>query len=120
MCVAYITKTWKVSMGDQGLVNVASCRREEAVFVARGFGPDGPQPPARGESLKLFVFSVGGVSCNFLLASESWRLAVPEEKEVCSQSLSAERMIHFSLPLSLAAAYQMVMEEVRMDSLMAE
>uniref|UniRef100_A0A0E9X861 Uncharacterized protein n=1 Tax=Anguilla anguilla TaxID=7936 RepID=A0A0E9X861_ANGAN len=36
-------------------------------------------------------------------------------------TLSAARMIRCSLPLSLAvaAAYQMVMEEVRMDSMMA-
>ncbi|KAK5614887.1 hypothetical protein CRENBAI_010337 [Crenichthys baileyi] len=45
-----------MSVGDQGL--------EEAVFVARGFGPDGPQPPARGESLIQFVSKVGGVSCD--------------------------------------------------------
>ncbi|MEQ2248413.1 hypothetical protein ILYODFUR_018925 [Ilyodon furcidens] len=49
----------KVSVGDQGLVNEASCRRGEAFF-----GPYGPQPPARGESLNQFVSRVGGVSCN--------------------------------------------------------
>jgi len=35
------------------------------LFLWRGFGPDGPQPPARGECLKEFVTRVGGISHNF-------------------------------------------------------
>ena len=37
-----------------------NCSREETVHVAAGFGPDGPQPPARGESLKKSVTGMGG------------------------------------------------------------
>ena len=32
-----------------GLVEEANSGREETVFVARGVGPDGPQPSAGGE-----------------------------------------------------------------------
>ena len=38
-----------MSVGVVSLVNQAYCRGEETVLVARSFGPDGPQPPARGE-----------------------------------------------------------------------
>ena len=41
-------------VGVPGLVNKANCSREEAGFVARGFGPDGPHPPAGGKNLKEF------------------------------------------------------------------
>ncbi len=37
------------------------CRRDETGLVAWGFGLDGPQPPARGKSLKQFMSRVGGV-----------------------------------------------------------
>ena len=37
---------------------------EKAVFVARGFGFEGPQPPSRGEHLKEFVSGVWGVIYN--------------------------------------------------------
>ncbi|MEQ2311516.1 hypothetical protein AMECASPLE_020825 [Ameca splendens] len=47
----------KVSVGDQGLVNEVNCRWEYIVFLARSFGPDGPQ------SLKQLVSRVGGVNC---------------------------------------------------------
>ena len=42
------------------LVGEASCSEDLSVFVARDFGPDGPQTPARGEEFKKFVFMVGG------------------------------------------------------------
>ncbi|CAB1424084.1 unnamed protein product [Pleuronectes platessa] len=42
-------------MGVPGLVDKASCSREEAGLVVGGFGPDGPQPPAGGKNLKEFV-----------------------------------------------------------------
>ena len=35
-----------------GPVKDPNWRGEETVQVAGGFGPDGPQPPARGESSK--------------------------------------------------------------------
>ncbi|KAG7460337.1 hypothetical protein JOB18_001218, partial [Solea senegalensis] len=56
-------------------------------------GPDGPQPPARGEVLE---------------ANKSWR-----DGRLQPITFSADRMTRCSLPLSLAvaAAYQMVMEE---------
>jgi len=41
-------------VGLSSLVDEANSRWEEAIFVARGFGPEGPQPPARGECLKEF------------------------------------------------------------------
>ncbi len=55
-----------VSVGVLGLVDEASSRWEKTVLVAGGFGPDGLQPPARGEGLKWFVSGVGGVGHNFL------------------------------------------------------
>ena len=62
--------------------------------------------PARGDRLKQSVSRVGG----------STRVGTLQPI-----TFSAVRMIHCSLLLSLAvaAAYQMVMEEVRMDSMMA-
>jgi len=53
---------WSATVGLSSLVDEANSRWEEAIFVARGFGPEGPQPPARGECLKEFVSRVGGVS----------------------------------------------------------
>ena len=52
-----------------------------------------------------------------LHASECWR-----DGRLQPVTFSADRMTRCSLPLSLgvAAAYQMVMEEVRMDSMMEE
>ena len=47
-----------------GLVDEANCRWEETVFLARGFGPDGPQPPARGKCFKQFMSGVRGVGHN--------------------------------------------------------
>ena len=37
------------------LVQDPHCRREETLHVAGGSGSDGPQPPARGESLRKSV-----------------------------------------------------------------
>ena len=51
-------------MGVPGLVDKANCSREEAGLVARGFGPDGPQPPAGGKYLKEFLTRVGGSGHN--------------------------------------------------------
>ena len=47
--------------GGPGLVNNPKCRREETVHEVGGFGRDGPQPPARGESIKKSVTRMGGV-----------------------------------------------------------
>ena len=47
-----------------GLVNDPNCREEETVHVMGGFGPDGPQPPARGEGVKKPVTRMGGVGHN--------------------------------------------------------
>ena len=82
--------------------------------MERGFGPDGTQPPARGEGGEQFVSRVGGVG-HYLPASGSWRRA---GRGGMADTLSAELMTRCSLPLSLAVAYQKVMEEVRMDSIM--
>ncbi|CAB1458901.1 unnamed protein product [Pleuronectes platessa] len=54
----------RVRVGVPGLVDKANCSREEAGLVAGGFGPDGPQPPARGRNLKEFVTRVGRISHN--------------------------------------------------------
>ena len=43
----------------------------ETVHVAGGFGPDGPQPPARGDSDKKSVTGTGGVCCNPTCMSKS-------------------------------------------------
>ena len=51
-----VHRGWE-SVGVPGFVNEASCRGKEAVLVVWGFGPYGPQPPARGEILKEFVSS---------------------------------------------------------------
>ena len=40
------------------------CQWGGLVEVARGFGPDGVQPPARGEWGEQFVSRVGGVGHN--------------------------------------------------------
>jgi len=45
---------WRGSVGDPGSVQEPDCRQEEAA-VAWGLGPDGPQPPARGEGPKQWV-----------------------------------------------------------------
>lgn len=50
--------------GGRGLVDEACSRGEETVPVSGGFGPDGPQPLARGEGLKETVSGVGGVGHN--------------------------------------------------------
>ena len=44
--------------------SLENCRREETVHGAGGFGPDGPQSPARGESVKKSVTGMGGPSHN--------------------------------------------------------
>ena len=56
-----------VSIGILGLVDEASCSREETVFVPRGFGPDGPQSPAGGDWFRAFVSRVRVVSHNLFL-----------------------------------------------------
>lgn len=113
-----------VSVGVMSLVEEASCRLERIILevhMLRGFRPDGPLPTARGECLKKFVSGMGGVDNNLtclrvLEACRSWR-----DGRLESIMSSAERMICWSLPLSLAvaAAYQMVMAEVMMDSMTA-
>ena len=35
----------------------------ELFLWREGFGPDGPQSPAKGESLRKFVSGMGGVGC---------------------------------------------------------
>ena len=62
---------------------------KKTVFVAGGFGPDGPQPPARGKCFEQFVAGVrGGQPQSFLHASGSWRHTGPGEMADCSQSPS--------------------------------
>jgi len=102
-------------VGDPSSVHEPDCRQEEAACVAGGLGPDGPQPPARGEGLKQFVTRVRGVSCNLPCSLQG-----PGSKQVKQvlegrRTLSAERMVRCSLALSLAVAagYQTVMEEQR-------
>ena len=46
-----------MSVGVRGFVNEAEVRR-------KGFGPDGLQPPARGEGFKEFVTGVKGIGHN--------------------------------------------------------
>ena len=53
----------RVGVGVPGPVKDPSYRREETVHVG-GFGPNGPQPLARGESVKKSVTGMGGVSHN--------------------------------------------------------
>ena len=53
-----------VGVGVPRPIKDPNCRREETVHVVGGFGPDGPQLPARGESDKKSVTRMGGVCCN--------------------------------------------------------
>lgn len=41
--------------GVVSFVDEGDNRQEEAIFMVRGFGPGGPQSPARGVHLKEFV-----------------------------------------------------------------
>ena len=52
----------RVSVKVLGLID--EVRWEKNVFVVRGFGPDGPQPPARGKCFKQFVTGLRGVGHN--------------------------------------------------------
>ncbi len=81
-----------------------------------GFGPDRPQPPAGGESLKTVCVPDGrGRPRSYLHVSGSWR-----DGRLQPMTFSVKQMICCSLFLSfaVAATYQMVMVEVRMDSTM--
>lgn len=70
------------------------------------------KPPARGESFKEFVSRVEGSATIFLAhvrvlgACRSWR-----DGKLQPITFSVERVILCSLPLAVAATYQMVMEE---------
>ena len=69
-------------MGVPGLDEEAT-RQEETFLVALDFGPDGPQPPARGKCFKQFVSGVGGIS-HILSCSPQG----PGEMADCNQSPS--------------------------------
>ena len=89
-----------VSVGVLGPVKDPNCSREETLHVAGGFGPDGPQPPARGESLKKSVTGMGGVGHNPTCTPQS-----PAAVQVLKGwKVAAECMICCSLLLSLAVA----------------
>ena len=60
-----------VGVGVPGSVQDPICAGEETVHVAGGFGPDGPQPPARGESVKKSVTGMGGVGHNITCMPQS-------------------------------------------------
>ena len=47
--------------GSGAVVDEASCRREETVFAAGGFGLDRPQPLTGGECFNEYKSGVGGV-----------------------------------------------------------
>jgi len=113
----YTRKIYKLRGVVLGLVYEVSCRGgEEADLVARGFGPDEPQPRAGGERLKELMSGVSGRGRprSDPLASGSWR-----DGRLQPITVSAEPMTRCGLPLTLtlvvAAAYQKVMEELRVD-----
>lgn len=100
------------------------------------------RPTAVGKKLFLWCKLLVKIDCSLLLEGSVQKSLCPGWEgsalifpvclsvlEVCWSwrddrlqpiTFSAQRMIHCSLPLSLAVAtaYQMVMEEVRMDSVM--
>ena len=53
-----------VTWGSWGTVQQADCSGEEAVLVARGPGPDGPEPLARREGPKEIMSWMRGVGYN--------------------------------------------------------
>ena len=61
---ASVQESVSVGVGVPRPVKDPSCRGEETVHVVAGFGPDGPQPPARGENDKKSVTRMGGVCRN--------------------------------------------------------
>ena len=71
-----------------GHVKDPNCRREETVHVAGGFGPDGSQPPARGESDKKSVTTMGGVGHNQQLHQQQTFKTVEPEHYKRTNSLS--------------------------------
>jgi len=101
LSTSYSFTSARESVGDQW------GREEEAVLVVWGFGPDGLQPPARGERHKEFMFEVGGGGLTTILpaglrvlgACRSWR-----DGRLQLNIFSAEPMTRCSLPLSLAVA----------------
>lgn len=99
-------------------VDDASCRGEETVLTMRGFGPDGPHPPARGECLSECVSWGEGVGLNLTCMPPGLlRHAGPKGTADCSRLFSGQcQLMHCSLNLFLAeaAVHQRVMEEVRM------
>ena len=119
---ARLSVSVSVGVGVTGPVKDPNCSREETVHVAGGFGPDGLQPPARGESLRKSVTGMGEVGHNPTCTPQSPGAVQVLKAWLQPITFSAEYMICCSLLLSLevAAAYQTVMEEVRMDSMMAE
>ena len=100
-----------VRVGVPGLVKDPNWRRKETVHEAGGIGPDGQQPPARGESVKKSLTGMGGVGRSPTCTPQSpGAVQVLKERKVAAN-------ICCSLLLSLAVI--MVMEEVTMDLMMA-
>ena len=59
-----IRKKVSWQLGVLSLVDEASFGWKETVLMMWGFGPDRPQPPARGEWLEQCVSRVGGIGHN--------------------------------------------------------
>ena len=74
-----------MSKGAPGFVEEASCGWEEAVLMAGGFGPDGPQPPARDECLREFLL---GLRKGFNdLSEDSEKKVFMTKASICSDKL---------------------------------
>lgn len=88
--------------------------------MVRGFGPGGPQSPAGGEHLKEFGPGVRGslviFFARFRVLEVNWSCSTGRLQPI---TFSAEQMIQCSLLRSFAgaAASQMEMEEVKIDSM---
>ena len=79
---------WRESGWFPGLVDKTSGGGEKTVHVACGFGPDGPQPPARGECLKEFVSGVGGIGHNLSSTLQSpGGVKVLERRQIAANHL---------------------------------
>ena len=80
-----------VSVGVMNLVNEVSCRLERLILevhLLRGFCPNGPQPPARGECLKKFVSGMGAVDNNLTCRPQGpWGVQVPEGWQIAVDHL---------------------------------
>ena len=73
--------------GVTGLVNEASCRWEETV-LAEVLVLDGPQPPARGESLQKFVSKMKEADNNLTCTPQGpWGVQVLERRQIAAAHL---------------------------------